>query len=389
MLKNPFLIYVLSFGAVLAVYELGWSEVYPSLSPGLLAFFGLTFLVSILLAFKVSDVVRDIKDYQPGQLPKYTVVLLLALFAADLVYTGGIPLLMLIGGRLQYGGELGVPHLHVFTVTFGAVFSTIRFCDYLYSKRWRYLFEALVPVAYMILIVYRGPAVICLITWGFALLIKRGRLGMLRSALIAVFTLAVLHVFGLFGDLREGPGYFDRIARPTAAFQNSAIPKTYLWTFIYMTAPMANLQLAVDTANLENRDAARFVVSEMLPDFISKRILPSMGTTRVKTPEVSPTLNVATMYGRSYVYMGWPGPVLMFMLLSALILGYLQLIRDSPYRVPCLALLNTFVVFCTFQNMIAYTGLFIQLIWPLLLGLRWFRSNRYPAVLRPETGSIQ
>jgi len=317
------------------------------------------------------------------------VVLLLALFAADLAYTGGIPLLMLIGGRLQYGGELGVPHLHVFTVTFGAVFSTIRFCDYLYSKRWRYLVEALVPIAYMILIVYRGPAVICLITWGFVLFIKRGRLGMARSALIAVFTLAVLHVFGLFGDLREGPGYFERVARPTAAFRNSASPKTYIWTFIYMTAPMANLQLAVDTTNLENRGAARFVVSEMLPDFISKRILPSMGTTRVKTPEVSPTLNVATMYGRSYLYMGWPGPVLMFVLLAALILAYLQLIRGSPYGVPCLALLNTFVVFCTFQNMIAYTGLFIQLIWPLILGLRWFRSNRYPAVLRPETGSIQ
>src|SRR5947209_20463848 len=99
MLKNPFVIYILSFGGVLAVYQLGWSDAYPAMSSDLLAFFGLTFLVSALLAFAVSGVVRETGSYQPGRLPNYTVLLVLAGCAADLIYTGGIPLLLVIAGK--------------------------------------------------------------------------------------------------------------------------------------------------------------------------------------------------------------------------------------------------------------------------------------------------
>jgi hypothetical protein len=372
MLKNPFVIYILSFGGVLAVYQLGWSEAYPPLSSDLLAFLALTVLVSIALAFAISGVVRESGGYQPGQLPKYTVLLMIACFAADLIYTGGIPLILVINGTFDYASEdLGVPHLHVFTVTFGSAFSTIRFADYLYSKRLRYLAEALLPILYFILIFYRGPVIICMVAWAFVIFIKRGRLGLLRGSLIAVIALLILHLFGVFGNLREGDeSAIEKVGRPSQAFQESWIPKTYLWAYVYMTSPLANLQAAVDAKNLERRTLAEFAVSEMLPDFLSKRILPSLGAERVKTPEVSRGLNVATMFGRSYVYAGWTGPVLLFTLFVALIVVYLQLIRRSAYAVPCLAQLNMFIVFCTFQNMIAFSGVILQLIWPLLLPAR-------------------
>ena len=99
MLKNPFLIYVLSFGTVFFAYRLGWSEVYPDLSWDLLLFFGLTFLYSLLFAMVVSREVRQIGQYQTGQLPNITVLFLFAGFAADLVYSG-IPLLMVLDGDL-------------------------------------------------------------------------------------------------------------------------------------------------------------------------------------------------------------------------------------------------------------------------------------------------
>lgn len=379
MLKNPFLVYVLSFGAVLAVYQLGWSGIYPVLSPDLLLFLALTFLASIVLAFAVSGVVREIEGYRPGLLPKYLVLLLMASFAADLIYTGGVPLLMVIDGTFNYADtELGVPHLHVFNGTFGSVFSTIRFTDYLYSKRRRYLLEALIPIVFFISIFYRGPAAICLVSWGFVLFIKHGRLGVKRICLVAATVLLGLFLFGVFGDLREGETAIQTIGQPTEAFQQSGVPKTYFWTYIYMTSPLANFQLAVDT-NLEDRGAAEFAVSEMLPDFVSKRILPFLDAERLKTPEVAPGLTVATIYGRAYVYVGWIGPVLLFALLALLIVVYLQLIRRSPYRVPCLALLNTFIVFCTFQNMIAFAGLILQLVWPLFLGPWRFGARSRPA----------
>jgi hypothetical protein len=386
MLKNPFIVYILSFGGVLAVYQLGWSEVYPKLSFDLLVFFGVTFYISLLLALTVSSAVQETGAHQPGQLPKYTWVLLLVCFAADLIYTGGIPLIMVTQGQFNYAGEdLGVPHLHVFTGTMASAFSTIRFADYLNSRRrLRYLAEAIFPFVYFILIFYRGAILICLVSWAFVFLIKHGRLGVMRGSLVVIVALAVLHLFGMLGDLREGEGAIEDIGRPTEAFKSSPIPRTYFWTYIYLTSPMANLQMAVDTPRLEEGNAAVFVVSEMLPDFVSKRVLPLLDAEQVKAPEVSRGLSVAGLYGRSYVYEGWIGPVALFALLAVLIVLYLRLIRHSPYRVPCLALLNTFIVLCTFQNMIAFAGLILQLIWPLFLGSWPFRrrSGAEP-VLRP------
>lgn len=369
MLKNPFMIYILSFGAVLGVYQLGWSEIYPPLSFELSVFLGGTFLVAGLLALGVSAEVRAIREYQPGQLPKYTALPLLACIAADLIYTGGIPLLTVVGGTFDYASsELGVPHLHVFTVTLASSFSAIRFADYLYSKRWRYLVEALLPIGYFLLIFYRGPILVCLASWAFVFLIHRGRLGIMRGAMLAILALLSLHLFGVLGNLREGEGAIESLGQPTEAFKNSPVPGTYFWTYIYLTSPVANLQLAVDTATPGEASVAVFVVSEMLPDIISKRILPWLDAEQVKPPQVAPGLTVASLYGRPYVYQGWLGAASLFALLAALIVVYLRLIRHSPYRVPCLALLNTFVVLCTFQNMIAFAGLMLQLVWPLVLG---------------------
>jgi hypothetical protein len=57
---------------------------------------------------------------------------------------------------------------------------------------------------------------------------------------------------------------------------------------------------------------------------------------------------------------------------------YLVVIFRSPYRVPCLALLNTLVVFCLFNNMIASTAMIPQLIWPLLLPPWCTRAAKSP-----------
>lgn len=102
---------------------------------------------------------------------------------------------------------------------------------------------------------------------------------------------------------------------------------------------------------------------------------------RVKTPEVSPGLNVASIYGRAMVLEGWAGAFIMFAQFCALIAVYLRLIRNSPFRVPCLALLNCFVVFCTFANMIAFSGVILQLVWPIVLSpllLAWRIDGRVP-----------
>jgi len=372
MLKNPFVIYILAFGGVLALYQLGWSQLYPSLSLGVLIFFGLTFLVAAALGTAVLHDVKCIRDYQPGQIPTYIVLLLVCVYTADFAYAHELPLASLMAGTYKYGSFPGIPTVHVFAVTFSGAFATIRFADFLYERggrRWRYLFETLIPLTYFALLNYRGSFVLALMSWGFIYIIRRGRLGPVRFLSVVTLAMLSLFLFGAFGDVRTGG--IEKLGKPTRSFAESGVPRTYFWGYIYFTSPLANFQYTVDTADPEFKlkDSLEFVAAELLPDFISNRILPLLGAERRATPEVGPGLNVATIYARSYLYFGWIGVFAMFYWFIACILLYLRIILKSAYGVPSLALLNTLIFFCTFDNMIAQTLLGLQLIWPLLLPL--------------------
>jgi hypothetical protein len=371
MLKNPFLLYILVFGGVLATYQLQWSEIYPDLSLETLVFFCVTFILATGFAFVVSREVKETVEYRPGLLPRYTALFLIAVYAADLIYADTIPLFSLIQGSYQYGSFPGIPTIHVFAVTFSGAFSTIRFADFLYSKskRFRYLLEALLPLLFFTTLNFRGVTTITLLSWGFVYIIKRGRLGFTRTLLIPAVLLGALYAFGAFGDLRTGG--IEELGRPSQAFRESGIPRTYFWGYLYSTSPLANLQYTIDLGNPRGdlQSFVELVISEMLPDFLSNRLLPLMEVQRVLTPEIGPGLNVATLFGRPYLYFGWIGLAMMFAWFLTFVTVYLVVIRSSPYRVPCLALLNTLVVFCSFDNMIAQTFLTFQLIWPLLLTL--------------------
>jgi hypothetical protein len=371
--KNPFVVYILTFGGVIIVYQLGWSEIYPAISVDTLAFFGLSFVLAAALALAVSSAVAAIGTYRP-MLPGYTIIIPLVCFLADIVYTGYVPLLEMISGTsFVYTRFVGVPSVHVFAVTFGSAFATIRFADFLYERlRWRrlrYLAEAMMPIIYSLLVVYRGPALIILTSWSFVFVIKRGRIGAGPAVIVTVLGLGVLMLNGLIGEARTGS--LQNLGFPSREFKQSGVPESYFATYLYATGPIANFQHAVTTTEptYDLSQAPLFFISELLPDFISNRLLPLIAAARPAVPEMSKGFNVSSIFGRSYLLFGWIGVLLVFAWLMAVALSYLAVILRSPYAVPCLALLNTLIVFSVFDNMIAVTAVSLQLVWPLLLGL--------------------
>lgn len=397
LLKNPFLVYVASFGSVLAIYQFGWSDIYPTLSWDSLLFFGLTFLAAFLLALLISPFINQTQEYVPGLLPKYAGLFVIATFAGEMFLAGGIPLLFVIGGAQFYTLEANAVHLHAFT--FWSVYSVIRFADFLYSRRLIYMIEAALPVIFYALLVYRGSLIMCVLSWVFVFAIKHGSFKPKHVAIAAIGALSVFYVNGLIGDARS-PGQ-ENAGAPSASFRSSGIPQTYFWTYLYTTAAMANFQLSVDKITREQGTIAEFVASEFLPDTISKRILPLLndkigsGSGNLvsrdmlyswEQPQIAPGLNISSLFGRSYGFLGWMGPVIMFMALSGLIIIYIIVIRTSPYRVPALALLNLLVVFCLFNNMLAAAVMVPQLIWPVLLPpwRRRVKTNRPDATVKPE-----
>jgi len=379
MLKNPFLVYVISFCGALGVYQFGWSEICPPLSYDLLLFFGLTFAFALLFARLVHPLVAGTGAYEPGLLTKYAGLFVIGTFAVELVLAGGIPLLLIMKGVNFYEMESAATHLHVFTLW--SAYSTIRFADFLYSKRKLYLLEALLPVIFYALLVYRGPALMTLSSWVFIFIIKNNGLKLKHIMIAVIGAVCVLYVNGRIGDMRS-PGHETLTGQPTAAFRESGIPRTFFWSYLYTTVPLANLQLSVDKIKSNQGTVAEFMVSEFIPDTFSRRIMPYVNHRITSNqgnflsrdmlyswqqPQVGHGMNISTIFGRSYGYFGWTGPTIMFAVLSMFIVVYLLVISQSPFRVPCLALLNTLVLFCLFNNMLVSAAIIPQLVWPLLL----------------------
>lgn len=378
MLRNPFLVYITTFGSAIAIYQLGWSYIYPPVTWDFLLFFAFTFITAVLLARLIQPFVDNSRDYIPGLLSGYFTLFVIATCVGEIALAGGIPLLFVMQGSRFYAMEANAVHLHAFT--FWSVFSAVRFADFLYSRRYRYLAEAALPVIFYVLLVYRGPAIMCLLSWMFIFVIRQGGL---RNRQIALATLALAFVSfanGIIGDIRS-PGQ-ESAGAPSAAFDNSGVPRTFFWTYLYTTAPLANFQLSVSHLPPGQGTTNEFVASDLLPDTISKRILPLLndsiasGSKYLATrdalyswalPQIAPGMNIASIFARSYGYFGWLGPIIMFTVLSAFIIVYVVMIRNSPYRVPALALLNVLVVFCLFNNMLAAAVMLPQLVWPLLL----------------------
>ena len=377
MLRNPFLVYVATFGSAIAIYQLGWSDIYPPLTLDFLLFFAFTFLASVLLARLIQPFIDQSQDYTPGLMSGYFSLFVIATCAGEIALAGGIPLLFVLRGSKFYAMEANATHLHAFT--FWSVFSAIRFADFLYLRRFRYLAEAAMPVIFYVLLVYRGPAIMCLLSWMFIFVIRQGGLRKRQIAFAALAMALVSFANGIIGDIRS-PGQ-ETAGAPSAAFVNSGVPRTFFWTYLYTTAPLANFQLSVSHVASGQGTTHEFIASDLLPDTISKRILPMLNDSIASSwylatrdalyswalPQIAPGMNIASIFGRSYGYFGWIGPVIMFSALAALIIIYIVMIRNSPFRVPALALLNVLVVFCLFNNMLAAAVMLPQLVWPLLL----------------------
>jgi hypothetical protein len=377
-LKNPFAVYIVGFGLALLLYQLGWSELYPPLSPDLIAFFLWSFLAAGILALLVQPAVAETSAYLPGLLPWWSWIPVAVTFGYEIWQSGGIPIVMVARGVNFFVLERDANHLHGFTLW--SVFAAVRFADFLYGRRLRHLIEAMMVIVFYGLMVYRGPAIMTVVSFGFLILIRFGRIRARYWALGAAAFVAILLVNGLMGDLRS-PNQ-EEAGAPSPAFRTSGMPRTFFWGYLYATAPIANFEEAVARTPGQQGNALEFIATELLPDTFSRRILPLLnpaiesGTGNLvsrdqlyswSAPLITVGLNTASIFGRSYGYFGWLGPVIMFVALSAFCILYLILIRDSPYRVVALALLNTLVLLCLINNMLASAAMIPQLVWPLLL----------------------
>jgi hypothetical protein len=371
-LTNPFAAYAIGFCIALAVYSLGYSDLYPPLQLPLIWFLLATCTISAFLAFTIGRVIdTHLHTRQPLDTQVYIFITLVAVFVTESIYNGGIPLLLAITTAEFDYQDYGIPQVHVAFVGFCYFYAVYWFDLYLLERRKVFLFLSMSATSSSLLMFSRGAFLITLLALLFVYVQRRGlsrRLLQSFAFLVVVFTWG----FGLLGDIRthgaSGESLILKIGGASDRFINSNIPTEIFWPYLYISSPMANLQLNISNRATPDSPAAYFAL-EFLPDFVSKRIV-SDQTASSSTPlRITDELAVSTMYGRAYFLMGWPGLLLSFSYFIVVSILCLRILNGSKYLISTSAILSSIAFLNIFDNMYVFAGGILQVLVGLFLHL--------------------
>lgn len=310
-------------------------------------------------------------------------------YVAEFIYHRNFPLLAVFTKIPLSYHEFGIPTFHVFLVTFNSFFSIYLFQMILSETRKRkyliiFYISTLVP---SLLIMNRGMLVMILISCLFVYLIKYQRQITSRkiAGLLAIGLLG-LYLFGVAGNVRVNNSYqtntslfnndlFMQIGGASEDFKQSLIPKEYFWGYIYLASPLANLQETINEFEFKEDinipDSLKLTITQMLPDFISKRIVALYDFEIPSGKQITQELNVSTAFTQPFVILGWVGISLFTLFIFTFAFFYILLLKrlNSEFFIIGVAIINTMFLFNTFTNMFAFTGLSFQLVYPMLFTL--------------------
>jgi hypothetical protein len=383
---NPFFTYIIGFTIALVIYQLDWSYLFPSLTFSLVSFLILTFVFSGIIGLYIQrrGLLKN-HEYVNKLNVNWIVAAITVSYILNFIYAGQIPLFSIANNADIDYREFGIPTFYVILATFTSFFTVYLFKCYLVEKKRKYLFFCLYLFIFPILIFTRGAVLINLSSIFFLYLFsyKRNKLKIYLSIIAIIFT--VLIGFGVLGNIRtsnqidkdqtqELSDIMLNLAEAKPAFVNSPVPKAYFWSYLYIASPMANLQLNINEQKpkYDLPNILAYVNGELNFDFITKRIFSIVNVQKPDNTLIAPFLTVSTLYSTSYTYLGWWGMSVTFIFLMGVSFCYLAIIKpQNPYFSTALAILNTMLLFCIFDNMWNFSGMSFQLIYPILLSLKF------------------
>lgn len=389
---NPYSILVLTIIGVLVLYEFKWSSLYPSLSPSVIVFFVITILALLVMNYFIKKMVgnsnNDIKpSYKYNKLYGVIVMVVVIGTLLDGIYSKGFPLL----GNLKYGDEFGVPFLHVLTSILDSFITYMLAMVLTFEKKFHFkpLLLFLVTLICLLLPFSRLLIILTFSNYLWSLLfykVKKRKITLKKIVLSIFVACGCLYLFGIFGNYRMNiqtgtvnsdltdSSLIYQIGMPSDQFKNSKIPSPYFWDYIYLTSSIGNLQNIINYCQPADNKIGKFVITQFVPDTISKKIYTNYNDeVKVNTfqYQISPSLNVGTIFYEPYYLFGWLGVYSMMIYLLFFPIVYLILIRGTSdkYYVYGFAVLDTIYLLALFDNMLILSVLSLQLFIPIIYKL--------------------
>jgi hypothetical protein len=370
---NPFAAYAAGFLLALSVYSLGYSDLYPDLEEPLVWFLLTTCAISAMLAAAFAGNANSFEyGHESLRINLFIFFAIMTVFAAEVIASGGIPILLLVSGAADFSYlDFGIPTVHVAFTGFCDFYAVYWFDLYISGRGRTFLALSLAASSTSLLIVNRGGFIITVVALVIVYVQRRG----FNRKLIISFAAcvgAVLWGFAFVGDLRThgatGESIILTIGEASDRFTESNVPTALFWPYLYVSAPLANLQLNI-TDRVAHDAPALYFSMEWLPDFVAKRVV-TEETIGESTPlRVKNELTVATMYGRGFLLLGWVGLLLSYVYFAFVSIAALGILRRSKYFVAASSILSSLALLSIFDNMYVFAGGITQIMAALLLFL--------------------
>jgi hypothetical protein len=375
-IRTPTFMFCVWVMITVSLSMLGWSYLTSDgLDPKTLGFLAIAWLVFMVgsLAFP-----QGLAETSPAPMRGSVVVLLLGYYAVASWRNGGIPIIQLLSGQAYDVYGFGIPGVHVAVLALTGYLAVRTLHLYVARRAPRDLIYTLATVAMLIAIANRSAVSFVVFCW-FVILLRRWRLTFRRMAALACSALALIALFGLFGDVRLGQqilaatgndttGAIVLVSRATDAFYETGLPTQFLWGYVYLVSPVVNLneafRYAGDGICGQTCDLQGLATWELLPDIISRRLvdLGAAGEFDKSAFLKVPELTASTTFGSAVGYAGLLGAALVLLALVLLVMQSYAVLRSSEVREEGLAILSCILFFSFFENMIAYSPLFLQLL---------------------------
>lgn len=377
---NPFFYYAFSFILALCLYNLDWSDLYPTISSSLFVFiistifiaifFSIFFLKTISKSFDDLSKLRDQILISKSN-TKIIILIVTILISLEYIYYGGIPIISVLMGKEFNYQDFGIPTLHVFISPYLSVVCSTFFLRYMISKQKIYLTPIFIILLYTLSVYSRAG--LFFIFFNFSIIYIFINFSVKKLVTLSICSIVFLYLFGVVGDNRmKALGYGGEsggiliLGRANKNFKDSLIPNQFFWSYLYISSPIANLQYKDNT--FSNSDSiSEYLLATIIPDAISKRIDEYNGTNKSENKLLDESLNVSTIYGASMQNLHYTGSISTF-IYYLIFTSVSILICPSRFRVCMLTVLSIMSLLTIFDNLLYLSGFIMQPLLILLFG---------------------
>jgi oligosaccharide repeat unit polymerase len=283
-------------------------------------------------------------------------------------YQEGLPLLWAFNQSDQNYIDFGIPTLHGLLNSIYMFSFTALFLDYLVRRNRTSLYLLLVLFVWVVLAFARSVllGVICQ-SVGIYLLLH----GISAKALLKLVPLmmVVVILFGAIGEYRgTGNQLMDLVEDPYyEAFQR--VPSGFLWFYVYLTAPLSNLNYNVDTVQPDY--TPYYSVANLFPTVIREKLFSEGFVRGDDFVLVNDGLNVSTWYAGYVSDFGMGISIVIVAFIQfAILVFYFHAKRYSVWAIIGYSVLFQCIVFSVFYNLLSSQVYILQLLFAMYFGFR-------------------